>query len=40
MAKSRITMHKKKDKQVFSHTAVSGKKINVTKKNSRGGTWL
>lgn len=36
----RSSMPKFKDKKVFSHTAVKGKKINVTTKNSRGGTWL
>ena len=37
---ARLPMHKKKDKQVFAHTAVAGKSINVYNKNGRGGTYL
>lgn len=40
MAK-RVRMPKGKDKKVFSHTAVKGKKINVNyNNNARGGGWL
>lgn len=33
----RVAMPKKKDAKVFSHTAVRGKKINLTRSTPRGG---
>lgn len=37
----RVPMPKMKDKKVFSHTAVRGKKINVVNRsNARGGGYL
>lgn len=42
MAKGRrVPMRKAKDRKVFAHTAVIGKKANVmTNKNGRGGQWM
>lgn len=36
----RVAMKRGKDKKVFAHTAVKGKKINVNPKNARGGIWM
>lgn len=34
---ARKSMYKPKDKKVFSHTAVIGKKVNVQPRHGRGG---
>lgn len=39
MAK-RVSMPRKKDRRVFSHTAVKGKKINLNSGVARGGIRL
>lgn len=37
----RKSMNPRKDRKVFSHTAVVGKKANITtNKNGRGGQWM
>lgn len=37
----RTVMKPSKDRKVFAHTAVRGKKANVmTNKNGRGGQWM
>ena len=41
MAKGkRVSMPVVKDRKVFSHTAVKGKKLNVVRRNARGGSYL
>lgn len=40
MPKGRKRMPRRRDSQVFSHTAVKGKKINVNPHMSRGGIRL
>lgn len=40
MARKRVSMKKSKDRKVFAHTAVVGKKINVNPRVGRNGFWL
>ncbi len=40
MARRRQVMKRSKDKKVFAHTAVTGKKINVNPRVGRNGIWM